>query len=285
MGGLVMVIYGEYLFIENMLTGLLILYFTAKILGEPIRLWRFALCGICCGGYAFILFTDIHGLLSLAGKSLFSIAMAFLAFGKASPNRLLRNGFLFFAVTVFYGGIAIAILTSFGWTGVTAVSGVYVMPISYVTITAVAACSAWLVTILLRIIREKRMENRVITEVELELCGHTLQIKGWLDSGNTLKEPITGRPVCIVRPGLMETLLSCMEQPELRYTVIPYHSVGVEKSLLEGYRIDRLVVRGKSWNSPILAVCEETDFLKKEKDVQILLPGMLLERGLNGDIW
>ena len=36
-----MVIYGEYLFLENFITGMLLLILTAKLLGEKIRRWRF----------------------------------------------------------------------------------------------------------------------------------------------------------------------------------------------------------------------------------------------------
>ena len=279
-----MVIYGEYLFIENMLTGLFILYFTAKVVGEPIRLWRMVAGGIACGIYAFVLFTTIHGILSLVGKTLFSIGMVVVAFGRGSCLRILKNGLIFLAVTVLYGGVAIAILTSFGWTGVTAAAGVYLPPISYLTITAVAAGSAWILMVLLCILREKRMENRVITSVGITLCGKTWALKGFIDSGNCLKEPLTGRPVCIVRQTLMDELLAVIERPELRYTVIPYHGVGIEKSLLEGYRIDQMIVGGKVLQSPILAVCKEECFLQEAKDIQILLPGMVLERGIHGDV-
>ena len=278
-----MVIYGEYLFIENMITGWLILFFTAKILGERIRVLPMGFCGICCGLYAFILFSDIRGLASLVGKFLFSMAMVFLAFGKASPKRIVQNAGIFLSVTVLYGGIAIALLTSFGWTGVTATSGVYLPPLSYMTITAVATCSAWLLSILISLLKVKRIESRVIVDASLSLCKRKWQLKGLIDSGNTLKEPLTGKPVCIVRRALMEELLTYMEQPASRYTVIPYHGVGVEKNLLEGYRMDELSVRGKILKSPILAICEEKYFFKDAEDLQILLPGMMLERGINGD--
>ena len=74
-----------------------------------------------------------------------------------------------------------------------------------------------------------------------------------------------------------------IEEPERRYTVIPYHSVGVEQGVLEGYRVDKLTVGRKILKSPVLAVCEEQHFFQDAQDLEILLPGMMLERGLHGD--
>jgi len=280
-----LVIYGEYLFIENMITGALILSFTAKILGIRLSTPRIILCSACCGGYAFVLFFHMAGLFSIAGKLIFSLAMAVLAFGKASPKRLLQNAAVFLGVTILYGGIAMAILTSFGWTGVTAAAGIYLPPLTYVTITAVASCSAWFVWLLLHIFSVKRLETRTRVKTVITVDRQSWVLQGMIDSGNTLKDPLSGKPVCIVRKTLMENLLLHMEHPERRYTVIPYHSVGVEQGLLDGYRMDKLTVGREILKSPVVAVCEEEHFFRDGQDLEILLPGMMLERGLHGDDW
>ncbi len=280
-----MVIYGEYLFIENLITGALILSFTARILGMRLSISRILFCSACCGGYAFILFTDMTGLFSIAGKCVFSIAMAVLAFGKVSPKRIMQNAAVFLGVTILYGGIAMAILTSFGWTGVTAAAGIYLPPLTYVTITAVASCSAWFVWLLIDVFSAKRLESRTRVEAVIAVGQQTWVLQGLIDSGNTLKEPLSGKPVCIVRKSLMENLLQYIEAPERRYTVIPYHSVGIEQGVLEGYRVDQLTVGRKILKSPVLAICAEQYFFQDAQDLEILLPGMMLERGLHGDDW
>lgn len=279
-----MVIYGEYLFLENLITGMIILFFTGKTLGEKVHPFRMILCGICCGAYGFILFTTIQGIISILGKLLFSIAMVTLAFGKKTLKRTLQNSLIFFVITVLYGGLAIAMITSFGLVGVTAATGIYFPPLTYLSVTAVAAGSAWIIDMLLILLRTKRMEKRTTAVVKMTVDGCTWFMKGLIDSGNALCEPLTGKPVCIVRRDLMDEILKGVELPERRYAVIPYRTIGVDCGVLEGYRVDNLVIEGEKETqllSPVLAICEEQSFFQEEKDLEILLPGSILERGID----
>ena len=143
-----MVLYGEYLFFENALTGAVILFFTSRILQKRIGIWRYVICSILCGAYAFILFTNLHGLLSFGLKILFSMVIAWLGFGNTSFGNLVRRAAVFMVVTVVYGGIAIALINAFGWTGITAVSGVYMMPATYGIVTVAAVLGAGAITII-----------------------------------------------------------------------------------------------------------------------------------------
>ena len=278
-----MIVYGEYLFVENMIVGMVILFFTGKFMGENIGKFRFIFCGICCGLYAFVLFISISGMLSFAGKLLFSMMIVRVAFGKRPLVQIVEKAVVFFLFTVMYGGIALAMLTSFGWTGVTAVSGIYLPMATYVTILAAACGSAWLIRFFLQCIKAKRMEQRVMLKTEVKFGHISRTLMGLIDSGNALKEPITGNPVCIVRKSFMDELLKDVECAEFRYTVIPYQAVGVAKGILEGYRADWISAAGYMLKSPVLAFCEDGVFLSGGTEFDMLLPGIMLERGIHGD--
>jgi len=278
-----LIIYGEYLFLENFITGVIILFFTGKILGEKVKPIPVIIGGILCGAYAFILFTTIHGILSLTGKVLFSMMVVLIVFGWKSKKQLLSSAMIFLGITISYGGIAIAILTSFGWTGVTAAAGVYLPPVTYIRVTAAAAAAALFLWFLLTLIKAKRMRDRTTVEAEVTMGTGKWRLKGFIDSGNGLKDPVTGRPVCIVARSLVEIFLKEVEQPETRYTLIPYKAVGVKKGILEGYRADTLMVGEQCIGGVVLAVCEDQDLFTVENDLQILLPASLLERGIYGD--
>ena len=60
-----------------------------------------------------------------------------------------------------------------------------------------------------------------------------------IDSGNSLTEPISGKPVCIVDAQVLETLLE--KRPE-RFRAIPYHSIGKSRGILEGYLLPELEI-------------------------------------------
>ena len=299
-----MTIYGEYLFLENFATGIMILFFTGKILGARLRPVQVIACGICCGAYAFVLFTALSGLFSWMCKIAFSFLMIWMAFGIRDRKKLLHGAAVFLGVTIFYGGIAIAFLTSFSRTGVTAAAGVYLPPLTYAAVTAAAAGAALFLWFLLNILKARRMEVRRTIETELILGPVRWKLQGLIDSGNDLTEPLTGRPVCIVdrmvgqqmlaEAGEAESLLK-----ETRYTVIPYRAVGTKHGVLEGFRMDAITFPdGFTVKNPVIAFCEEAHFRGKEGETagktraalqteappQILLPASLLERGIYGDI-
>ena len=279
-----MTIYGEYLFIENFMTGIIILFFTGKILGAKMKPFSTLLCGSCCGLYAFVLFLPLNGIFSWVCKAVFSLLVIFLAFGVRSWKRLVRGGIVFLGVTVFYGGTTIAIITSFRWTSVTAAAGVYLPPLTYITVTAAATAAALFLWILLEILKTRRIEKRRFMETEVIIGDRRWTMKGLIDSGNDLKEPITGRPVSIMDWTQGRKIIEAVEDGASRFTLIPYRGVGVVQGVMEGFRVDRICLDdGTAIYGAIIALCEEEHFRGREDGMDILLPVSLLERGIYGD--
>lgn len=126
-----MVIYGEYLFIENFITGLIILYFTKKISGLECRAWRLAAGAVLCGAYAFIIFVPLDGLIGLAVKIAFAILVTTVVFGRET----LRTALVFVAVSFLLGGATMALLYTFDLPGITAGGAFYMEGITYAGVT------------------------------------------------------------------------------------------------------------------------------------------------------
>jgi len=279
-----LVIYGEYLFLENFITGIFITYFTVKICGggkENHFYLRLFVCGLLCGLYAFTMFTRPAGVWTFLQKVCFVLIVSRTAFGKTSVKGLAAKGFLFFAVTVLYGGITLAFLTGFGWEGLSGRGGVYLPFATYLTVTAAAAAAALGVWFLADFIRVRRQEMRTAVDVTICMGEEKISLRGFIDSGNFLTEPLTGKPVAVARASAVEKLLGPEHDWSCRYTAIPFRAVGTEKGILDGYRTDQMVVGGKIIKKPVLAVCRDVDFLTGRNDRgQILLPESMLERGI-----
>ncbi len=282
-----MAVYGEYLFLENFAAGIMILFFTGKILGLRPGPWRYLICGCCCGAYAFVLFLPLRGLLSWICKAAFSLLMVRMAFGPDNRKKLLHGAAVLLGVTIFYGGIAIAFLTSFSRTGVTAAAGFYLPPLTYVSVMAAATGAALFLWFLLSILKVRRMEARRTIETELILGDDRWKLQGFIDTGNELTDPLTGRPVCVVDQMLGQRILGKAGNDALngtRYRVIPYRAVGTSNGILEGFRMDAISFPdGYVVKNPVIAFCEEGHFAGKEGESEILLPASLLERGIYGD--
>lgn len=275
-----MVIYGEYLFLENFITGIIITKFTEKTAGWKTSGIRIFACGVCCGIYAFMLFTDVTAFLSLIGKLGFAVLVSRIAFGRRRPKMIIRGAVLFLLIT-FYGGIAIAILSGMGWQGITASAGVYMPAETYVTVSFAGSASVLLMQMGINLLRDRRRQQRRRTSVELSVAERMWNAEGLIDSGNLLREPLSGKPVAVVGRALFDEILRETGRQDARFAMIPYRSIGVSKGVLEGYRIDKLTAEGITVKRPVIAVWEDGKFLEEEESArQVLLPADMIEGGI-----
>ena len=87
------------------------------------------------------------------------------------------------------------------------------------------------------------------------------------DSGNHLFEPISGRPVILVR----KSTLQLLEIERERLRIVPYSSLGKQAGMLEAYPIEEIVVyEGKDecrFRHVYIAAAEESMFVQEACDV------------------
>lgn len=84
----------------------------------------------------------------------------------------------------------------------------------------------------------RREEGEGVCRVIIKEGTVTVAIWGFWDTGNSLVEPISGTPVCVVDGEVIAKLWE--KEPEV-YRVIPYHSIG-NTGYLKGFRIEELRV-------------------------------------------
>ena len=110
----------------------------------------------------------------------------------------------------------------------------------------------------------------VLTRGGVRVCTTAL-----LDSGNSLREPISGKPVSIIDGELYRKLWG--EESPL-YRAVPYQSIGRARGILKGYLLPELEIEldgvTKRLQDVYVAVCEEDTRLG-----MILNPAVLEEGG------
>ena len=97
-----------------------------------------------------------------------------------------------------------------------------------------------------RIAQVKKKKANHIYAVKILGYGDEVTVSALSDTGNSLKEPVSGKPVSIIEEGVLERL-DGIRIPE-KFKLIPYHSVGKEYGMLEGYEIPEIVVEGDKGN-------------------------------------
>ena len=264
------VVYLDSLFLLNAVVDYLLLLATARLAGGPFSRLRLG-AGAALGGlYAAALFLPGWGWLAHPlCKAASAGAMVLAAFGGAP--RLLRSLLLFFGLAAAFGG-GIFALSLLGGRGLTLRGGVIysVMDLRLVLLSA-AVCYA-LITLVFR--RAGRHGPGEILPATLALDGQRVTFPVLRDTGNTLTDPATGRPVLTAEGALLSPLFPPGLAPtreELRapaaalerraggplgrrLRLLPYQAVGVEHGLLLALRVDSARVGAREYGSILVAL-------------------------------
>ena len=256
------VIYVDTLFVLNGAVDYLLLLAAARLAGEPLDRLRSALGAVLGGGYAVAVF--LPGLDFLARppcRLAAAVLMVLTAFWRS--RRLLRQVVIFFALACAFGGgvLAIGLL---GGRGLTLSAGVLssAMDLKIVLLSA-AGCYAAL-SLVLRGAGRHAGPGGELRQVRLTLGERQTELTALVDTGNTLTDPATGRPVLVAEADCLAPLLpagvrlgpEALEDPagaleglegpwRRRFRLLPYRAVGVERGLLLALRLDKVQVGGE----------------------------------------
>ena len=125
-------------------------------------------------------------------------------------------------------------------------------------------------------LQERQKGKSHVCKVTLIGRDGIMKIAALLDSGNSLVEPISGKPVSVIDENVFRGLWK--EPPEL-YRVIPYHSIGKKRGLLKGYLLSviQIEVDGviKNCKDVYVAVSEECISGEESKVKMIVNPILL----------
>lgn len=123
----------------------------------------------------------------------------------------------------------------------------------------IAIIGYYLVVAIWKFISYMQRWNQCHYVVDLYLGSEKYQIKGMIDTGNGLRDPISGKPVNILDRHTARQLLGEEDLKDVRY--IPYQSIGKKTGVLPAVQLDRMCIRKDTdcWvEKPLIAISEET---------------------------
>lgn len=262
---------GEAVLLLNAAIDTGLLACSARLCGEQLRWRRLILAGMLGGIYAVAAVLPglgflRHGLV----KASMAAAICLISFGASA--RYFRLTAVFFAMGCLFAGLVTA-FTQLTGTGLLHLPGGGFYPVSALALLSIGALAAAGIRLLFA--GSLQHTARAFETLELRLGENTLTLRALVDTGNTLKDPMTNEPVLVLDwkaaarllpefqlreqdflcpAELMRRLMR--EDPGLRPRLIPYRAVGVTQGLLLAVRCER---RGKDGNFlPALAAFSPT---------------------------
>ncbi len=260
-----MTVYLDIVLLENLCMNYIILFATGYIMKLKMKQLRLVLSAMLGGIYAVIAYIEILPIYSSFGmKILLSVLMVHIAYNSKNIKNLLKQLVVFYLISFAFGGSAFALLYFVRPQDILIRNGVYVgtYPIK---IALLGGIVGFIITyIAFKVVKTKLHKKDIIYNIEIHIKEKTLKLKAMLDTGNMLKDPISGMPVIVVTKeelysilpeklldnidkligGEAENLLEQVEEKEIftRFRMIPFSSVGKQNGIMLGFKSDQVVI-------------------------------------------
>ena len=237
-----MVVYAEGVMLMNFLIDLLLLLATNRLCGFSSILWRLLLAAGVGGIYAgFCLLPAFRFMSNTVWCVVVLLLIAWLAFGWGRAT--VQRGAVFVMLSMSLGGLV---------SGVQG-GGAYAVMLSGAALL-----------LMCRVGFGRKIVGMRYVPVDIHYGGKHLQLTALADTGNTLRDPLSGKPVLIIGAGCAQELTGLSESqlgdpvgtiadaPIEGLRLIPYQSVGNGGNFMLGMKMKEVSV-GRETGSTLVA--------------------------------
>lgn len=230
-------LYIDAFFLLNFFMNTLLLFLIRKVLKCTATHLRLLLGGAFGAGMACVI-TVIPAVPAwvklFTGYGIVSICMIRLSFPNMDFRAICRAAIYLYGLAFLFGGILTLLSVQIpcfrkygpGFSGVCTTGIVTYAAVSY-------GCKKW----------QERKECCLLS-VRLIWQEKEMTLQAFRDTGNSLYEPVSGKPVSIVEKRVLEEFFAG-DRPGI-FRAIPFHSIGKAHGILEGYEISELIIFGEN---------------------------------------
>ncbi len=249
-----MTIYLDGLWLINGFVDYLLLVVSGKLTACPLRRWRIIVAGALGGFYGVVCVIPGWTFLgSFLWQAVMGMLMCMVAFGRGT-GLIRQTGVLFLLTGAFFG--VVMLLTEVFSAPASLIGGRVYYPVSIPVLVLTGGGAYGAITWVLG-----RMSHQGgdIVPVKLLIHGVKIHLTALRDTGNSLRDPVSGVPVMVTDQDLMQQWLPeklpespvlWVEEirrtdPLLRPRLIPYKTVGVAHGLMVAVQPEEVYISGK----------------------------------------
>ena len=266
------IVYIDRLFLLQLVQSCVLLLLTRAFLRSTVTLKRIVFAS-AAGTLLFCVIFLLPGIsrnIKVLLFALCSLATLWLAFRIRTLQVFCRAVILYHAAAFLLAGALYALLHAAGRRPA-------------MTTMQASLCAVGVGTAALYILRwEKKSAQAVIVSAILEDGDVKITLEALIDSGNSLYDPISQRPVCVVEKAALEGKTP-LDIPE-KFRLIPYHSLGKKHGIMQAVEIEKLKVKKEGQElvieKALLGLYENK--VTQSGAYQMILHPALLENRRNG---
>ena len=263
---IIITIYIDIVFLENLIMNSIIIYATSIILKIKPKLIRVVTSSAIGSIYAIISYvTELSIYTSIISKGILAIVMVYIAFNPQNMKNMWKQLLIFYLTSFVFGGVALYLIYFIKPQDVFIKNGIFVGDYALKAIFLGAIIAFIIIKISIKIVKTKINAKDMFCKIRIKLNGKEIETKAMIDTGNLAKEPITNTPVVIVESSLLEKVLpkeilnsidnilagkldGVKEEYISRLRCIPFSSLGKQNGMLLGIKADEIVVEKEEEN-------------------------------------
>ena len=259
-----MTIYIDVIILENLIMNYIILYATGIIVKAKINYIRIFFASLIGAIYAATEYcSNITIYSNVILKLILSIIIIYIAFYPQNIKKMCKQLLIFYVTTFTFGGVATYLIYVLKPQNIIIKNGIYVGNYILKVIFLAAILGSVIIIVSFKIIKNKINKNDMFCKIKLKLNGKEIVLNTMVDTGNMLKEPISGLPVIVVEHTKLynvipKEILNNIEAilggdfnkiPEnikkeymSKLKLIPFASLGKQNGMLLGIKAEKIEI-------------------------------------------
>lgn len=280
-----MTIYLDIVFLENVIMNYIIIFATGVVIKTQIKHLNIIIASTIGAAYTIVMYLNILPIYSnFFMKILLSLVIVYIGLKPKNIKAFCKNLVMFYLVSFVFGGCVFALMYFVKPQLASIKNGVFVgvYPIKIALLGGIV--SFVILQICFKMVKNKLTKKDMIYEIEIIIDKKSVKLNGLLDTGNLLKDPITGNPVIIVEHNKLYKIIPAEvldniqkiiggDTDELiknekfktvisRFRVIPFFSIGKQNGLLLGIKADYINIvldeKTESVNNVIIGIYDKS---------------------------
>ena len=203
-----MTIYIDVIIVENLIMNYIILYATgtiSKIKISYLRIFCSSLIGAIYAVTEYKFKLNIYS--NIIVKTILSVIIIYVAFNPQNIKSICKQLIIFYVTTFTFGGIATYLIYVLKPQNIIIKNGMYVGTYVLKVIFIGAIIGTIILFIAFKQVKNKITKKDMICKIKIKINGKEKTLDAMVDTGNMLKEPITGTPVAVVERTSLYDLL------------------------------------------------------------------------------
>ena len=295
------VIYADMVFLINLAINTIILYFTAILRRKKTKILRIIAGGALCALiYTIAIFTPLAHLANIFTSIVILAPGILTALAPTSKADFFLSLVAAYICTFALGGLAMVVFYAlmpqepWAWSTHSFATENFTLP----NLIVAVVISFVLLKYAQRRVFAKTLSKQAFCRFKVHLFGSAVELTALIDTGNSLVDPISNKPVIIaefskIKPLLPEAvaqLYDCKGQGQddlaalaagftagglgTRIRMIPYCAIG-KSGVIAGFRPDKVVMHQKETKDVIIGICDFS--LSEDGEYQALINPMLIQ--------